>query len=232
MVDVEKAVIGRYRIEGENFEILLDCEKALELRAGKEISMDDVLAAPQIFSDAKKGLLASESQMKNVFGTADSYEVAMEIVKKGEIQVTAEHRKKMVEQKKRQIIDYIARNGVDPKTGYPHPHKRIELAMDEAKVHIDEYKKTELQVQEIMKMLRPIIPISFEKKEIAVRIPASYAAKGYSVVQGFAAVKQQDWQNDGSVVCVLELPAGMVNDLFDKLNNLTHGEVETKILKG
>ena len=32
----------------------------------------------------------------------------------------------------------IHRNAVDPKTGLPHPPQRIESAMEEAKIHVDE----------------------------------------------------------------------------------------------
>jgi ribosome maturation protein SDO1 len=230
MVDVDKAVIAKIKKEGMNFEVLVDCDNALLLRSGKDIEISDVLASEQVFSDAGKGLAASETQMNSVFGTNDASEVAKHIIMKGEIQITAEHRKKLLEQKKRRILDYISRNSVDPKTGLPHPVKRLELAFDEARVHIDEYKSVERQVQDIIKMLRPVLPISFEKKEIAIKIPPKYAAKGYSAVQGFGNIKKQDWQSDGSWLCVIEIPAGMQNDLFDRLNSMTHGEVETKEL--
>ena len=35
MVDVDKSVIARYKTQGKNFEILVDCDKALAYREGK-----------------------------------------------------------------------------------------------------------------------------------------------------------------------------------------------------
>ena len=56
MVDVNKAIIARLKKEGEIFEILVDCDKALDFKSGKKIALDDVLATFDIFKDVKKGL--------------------------------------------------------------------------------------------------------------------------------------------------------------------------------
>ena len=55
MGDLDKAVIAKLKIRENNFEILVDCEKALELRSGKKVDIEDVLATRDIFSDVKKG---------------------------------------------------------------------------------------------------------------------------------------------------------------------------------
>ncbi|MBU3941689.1 MAG: ribosome assembly factor SBDS, partial [Nanoarchaeota archaeon] len=78
---------------------------------------------------------------------------------------------------------------------------------------------------------RIILPIKFEIDEIEIKIPASYAAKMYSVVKSFSKIIKDEWLNDGSWKCFVEMPAGLKQDFFDKLNSMTHGEIETKILK-
>jgi len=231
MVAVDQAVIARLKIHGANFEILVDCNNAIALRGGKELDMNDVLAASTIFSDSKKGEQASEAQLKQVFGTTDPVEVAKEIIKKGEIQITAEYRNKLKEQKRKQIINMIHRNGVDPRTHLPHPVTRIELAMEEAKIHVDEYMPVQKQVQEILKKIRVMLPIKFEVKEIAVRIPAEHAGKSYSMISNFGKVLKQEWQPDGSLVAVIEIPGGLEQDFYDKLNSITHGDNEVRLIK-
>ena len=47
----------------------------------------------------------------------------------------------------------------------------------------------------------------------------------------FAIMLRDEWQNDGSLKAILEIPAGLQTELFDKLNSLTHGEIESKIIK-
>lgn len=230
MVDVDKAVIARLKIGGTNLEILVDSENALLFREGKDIDMSEILASDKVFFDAKKGLLASETKIEEVFQTTDINEVAKHIIKKGEVQVTADHKNKLLEQKRVRIIQMIHRNAIDPKTGNPHPVQRIELALEEAKIKIDEHKGAEQQMQEIVKKLRVVIPIKIESVTASITIPPSYAAKSYPSVKEFGSIKKEDWLRDGSWNAVIEMPAGMKNDLVDKLNSLTKGEVDIKFI--
>ena len=231
MVTVDQAIIARLKTQGQNFEILVDCSNALALREGKNVDMHDVLAAIRIFSDAHKGLAASENAMKQIFGTSDAEEVAKIIIKKGEIQLTQEYRENLREEKRKQIISIIHRNGVDPSTHLPHPPQRIENAFAEAKVHIDEFTQVEEQVQEILKKLRPILPIRFEIKELSIKISPEYAPKCYSIIKSFGTILNEHWQTNGYWIAIVEIPGGMENDLYDKLNKICHGNVESKVLK-
>ena len=231
MVNVDQAIIARLKTQGHNFEILADCSNALALREGKNMDMHDVLAAMQIFSDAHKGLVASETAMKQIFGTNDVNEIATQIIKKGDIQLTQEYRERLREEKRKQIIAIIHRNGVDPKTHLPHPPQRIENAFVEAKFHVDEFAPVQEQVNEALKKLRLILPIKFEVKEIAIKISPEYAPKCYSTVRQFGTILREDWQSNGYWVAVVEIPGGMESDLYDRLNKITHGNIESKILK-
>ena len=212
MVTVDQAIIARLKAQGHNFEILVDCNNALALKEGRNIDMRDVLAVSKIFSDSKKGLEVSETAMKQIFGAIDVEEVAKTIIEKGEIQLTQEYREKLREEKRRQIISIIHRNGVDPKTHLPHPPQRIENAFIEAKFHVDEFKSVQEQVQEALKKLRPILPIKFEVKEVAIKIPPEFAPKCYSTVKAFGTILKEEWQSNGYWLAVVELPGGMESD--------------------
>lgn len=229
MATIDDAVIARLKVQGQTFEILVDCDKAIEFKTGK-CSLDDALVTNEIFKDVKQGERASENDMKKLFKTEDKRGIAEEIIRKGEIQLTTDHRNKLREEKRRKIIEIIHRNAIDSKTGLPHPAQRIELAMNEAKVHIDEFKKAEEQVQEVLEKLRPIIPIKFEVWEIAVKIPAKYSAQSYRILKMYGTLKKDEWQNDGSLIAVIDLPAGMSEEFENELNKFTKGESETKII--
>jgi len=229
MVDLDNAVIARLK-KGENvFEVFVDCDKAMAFREGK-VGLSEALVAEEIFSDAKQGERASEHVMQQVFGTTNPLEIAEKIIKEGEVQLTAEYKNKIREQKRKQIIQIIHRNGINPQTGLPHPPQRIELAMDEAKVNIDEFGSAEEQVPSILSRIKEIIPIKFEIREIAVKIPPKYAAQAFGHVKKLGKVLRDDWQSDGSLVLVLEIPAGTQETLENELSKLTHGEIELKIL--
>jgi len=228
MVDVDKAVIAKLK-KGENvFEILVDCEKALDFKRGKGVNLDDVLATNDIFKDVKKGEHASD--LMKFFNTEDKREIAIKIIKEGEVQLTSDYKKKLRDEKRKQIINHIHRNAVNPDTNLPHPPQRIESALEEVKVNIDEFKPVEEQLKEILPKLRVILPLKYEIREIAIKIPGTYAGKCFGVLKQYGKLLKDEWQNDGSLVAVVEIPAGVQEELFDKLNGLAHGEVESKIL--
>ena len=223
--------VARLRVGGEKFEVVIHPDTAIEFKNGGPVDIRDVLVSEKIFTDAHKGMHASEKEMKARFDTSDALEVAKIILAKGEIQLTAEHREKLREEKRKRIINIIHRNSIDPRTNLPHPPLRIENAMEEAKVRINEFKKAEDQIQEIVKALMPIMPIRFETRELEVIIPPEYAAKNYSLAKNYGRVLREAWNNDGSLSINLELPAGMQQDFYDAINKATHGNVQIKVLR-
>lgn len=230
MVDVDRAVIARLSRGGKEFQILVDCENAIEFRKGNR-SLDEALATEDIYEDVKKGKHASANEIKNVFGTSDQRKIAEIIIKEGNVQLTAEYQNKLREKKIRQIINTIHRNAVDPNTNIPHPPQRIENAIKELKIRIDDFKSVDEQVPLIISKLRTILPIKYEMSMMEIRIPASYAAKSYSILKRFGRLQKEQWQNNGSLLVNMEIPAGLQQELLDHLNNITHGEIETKKLK-
>ena len=231
-MDVDKAVIARLKRTDKNFEILVDGDKAIQFNEeNSPISIDDVLVTNNIFNDVKKGTHASEADMKKLFNTADKKEVAKIIVKEGDVQITTEHKNKIMDEKRKRIIDIIHRNAIDSKTGLPHPIQRIENAMNEAKVNISYIKSAEAQVQDVLKLLRPLIPIKFEMRELSVKIQQQHLGGAFRILKSYGKLLKENYQNDGSLLAILEIPAGIQEELVDKLNNLTHGQTIIEIIK-
>lgn len=231
MVNLEDAVIARLEIQNENFEILIEPEAAQKFKNGEDIPILESLVIDTIFKDSKKGDKASEEKISKIFGDNDISEIAKRILLEGTIQLTTEQRRQMLENKKKQIVASIVRNAINPQTGTPHPAQRIELAMKEAKVHIDPFKPVDIQVQKVLDKLRPLIPIRFEKLKIAVKLSGENYGKSYGDITEFGKIIKEEWLGDGSWVGLVEIPAGLQSEFYDKLNKRTKGEVETKIVK-
>ncbi len=225
----EKYTTARITKDTEHFEILVKPQKALDYRMGKIASITEVLVSETIFSDANKGTRMSEDTLKKSFGTTDSLKIAETILKNGTLQLTTEQRKKMIEDKRKQVIDFIARESVDPKTNLPHPPARIENAMEQVRYSIDPYKPVEEQAKEIVKLLRTILPLKIEQMTLNVVIPAEHAAKAYGAIKGFGTIKREEWRADGSWFGVIEMPAGLYAPFLDKLGNVTKGTGEVKV---
>jgi len=227
IVAKEKLQINLARLKkgGETFEVILrDPEKAFEFKRGKNIPINEIIEIDNIFKDAKKGLLQSEENIKKWFGTDNKLEAAKIILKKGDVHLTADVRRKIIEQKKAKIIDYIHMNAFDPKTRLPHPPQRIELAMDEAKVRIDPQLPIESQLKDIIKKLRTVLPLSFEKIKLRITIPARYSGSAYGKIKSKFELLNENWRADGSVEFELEIPAGIRAEAYNFINSLTNGE--------
>jgi len=231
MVDLDEAIVARLESHGETFEVLIDPKVVNHLKEGKEVELIDYMVIDEIFKNAHKGTRASEDKLKEVFGTLDAAEIAKVIIIKGEVQLTAQQRKEMLESKRLRIIATIARNAINPQTGGPHTPARIEMAMEEAKVHIDAFKPVDVQVQQVMDKLRPLIPIRFDTVRIAVKLKADEYGRCYDDMKEMGKITNEEWQKNGDWIGVVEIPAGLRDDLFHRLNAKTHGEVETKQLK-
>lgn len=230
MIPLDNAVVARLESFGERFEILVDPHQAALVRQGEKVDIEDVVAALNVFSNSSKATRASDESLVKVFKTTDFDTVARRIIEKGEIHLTSEQRKEMTEGKRRQVVAFIARNAVNPQTGHPHPPHRIEMAMEEARVNIDPFKHLDEQVKEVVKALRPILPIRFEELRLAIKIPPDFAAKSYGDIAAGSVMEKDEWLKDGSWVCVVRIPAGIQVEFYDLINKLTKGEGQVKIL--
>lgn len=230
MVDIDKAVVLKYSKKGKTFSILIDAEKAKEFRDGKA-ALDDALAVEDIYTDVKRGLHAPEHELKDVFGTEDKRKIAEIMIRDGDLPVTTKQKSEALDVLKKQIVNIISRNAVDPKSGIPHPPARIEAAMEEAKVSVDEHKSAEEQIAHVLKEINVIIPIKLEVKKMEFIIPAKCAGPAFGLIKKEAKVIQDEWKNDGSLRVVVEIPVGIQDKFFTDINHICHGDLESKEMK-
>lgn len=221
----------RYQHAGDKFEILVEPDKGLAYKRGELGEVANVLMVDTIFTDANKGEKASSAKLEEAFGTSDPLEAAVQIFEKGTFLLTAKQRKEMTEQKLRKIISIISRTYVDPQTKLPHPPLRIENALNEVRVSIDPFKEAEEQVKDIVQALRPMLPMSSESVQVAIKIPPEHASQSYGVAKEYGEIKRDEWQADGSWIAVVEVPAAMQIEFMERLGKVTQGNVQSKILK-
>ncbi|MBE6523666.1 MAG: ribosome assembly factor SBDS [Thermoplasmata archaeon] len=230
MVSLDDAITAKLETHGETFEILLDPKVFDLMKQGKTFDIVEYMAVEDVFKNASKGTKPAEDKVKEAFGTDDISVIARTIVEKGEIQITAEQRKEMLEAKRQQIITYIATNAINPQTKTPHPPKRIELALEEAKFHVDPFKPLDKEIDEAMKLLRPLLPIRFEKSHIAIKLNGSDYGRCFDDLISYGIIEKEEWTADGSWIGVMEIPAGVINDLTDKLKHQTKGTASVKLI--
>jgi ribosome maturation protein SDO1 len=227
---VQKHTTARLKVAGEHFEILVYPDPALQFKLGKSLDLLEILVTDTVFSEASKGLRASSDKLHSVFETDDILKIAETILQKGELQLTTEQRRRLIDDKKKQIISIISRNCVDPRTGTPHPPTRVKQAMAQIRVIIDPFKNAEEQAKQVIDDLRPILPIKTEHIRIAIKIPADYAAQSIGTVKEFGTITNEEWQSDGSWVAIVEMPGGVRSSFLEKIGRITRGNIQSKIL--
>ena len=223
--------LARIKKAGKNFEVVIEPDNAIAYKRGANIDLHEILKGEHIFTDAKKGLMSIDTELRAAFNTADVLKIAAVIIKEGEIQLTTEYREKLREEKRKRIMALIQRNAIDPKTKLPHPLTRIENAFEQAKCHIDEFKTAEEQIDEVVKKLMPILPIKIEQVIMRIHIPPQHSHQAYGLLKKLGSIKQEMWGADDSLVVKLEIPAGIQEEVLDKLNKMTHGGVDIQLDK-
>lgn len=229
MVSLDKAIIASYDREGEHFELFLDPDNAYLYLEGSKKDLRNILVVDEVFEDAKNGERHKAEAIKKAFGTTDIFEILKIMLEKGEVQLTTEQKRKKLEETRKKILAIICMEAIDARTKAPIPIQRLENALEQVRIHIDPFKDAREQVPGIVKLLLPLIPIKFEKINIAVKVPAAHAHRCYGTLKSYG-IKKEQWLGDGSLVVMIEIPAGMQGEVFDRLNKLTAGQIETKII--
>ncbi|MFW5900669.1 MAG: ribosome assembly factor SBDS [Halodesulfurarchaeum sp.] len=233
MISLDDAVTARLESHGARFEVLVDPDAALSMKRGEfDGDLEDVIAARDVFENASRGDRPAEADVEEVFGTTDPLEIIPEVIERGEIQITAEQRREMLERKRRELIERITRNAVNPQMDdAPHPPDRIENALEEAGFDVDPMEPVESQIDEALEALRPVIPIRFDEVTMAVQVPAEYAGSAQSQIRQFGELEREEWQADGSWIGVMTFPAGLQNDFYEVVNEHSSGEAEVQIIR-
>jgi len=219
---------ARLRVGKMTFEIMVDLDSAMKLRKGEQIDISNVLRDNEVWTDLKKGLRPTKDEVDNAFGTNEINIIVEKIVKKGEIEVTQEFRDEAVEQKRKQIIDFLVRNAVDTRTNNPFTPDMIENALKQSGARIDK-QPIEKQMKGLMDGLVKIIPIKIETKRVKVIIPAMHTGRAYGIIQEYK--ESENWLGNGDLEVILDIPIGVQMDFYDKLNDVTHGSAITSEMK-
>jgi len=228
---VDKVTVVRFAVEGEKFELLVKPDPALEYKLGKRKDISTILVSDEIYSDSNKGTRASTEKLMKAFKTTDTTAIAILILQKGDLNLTTDQRRKMVLEKRKQIVDFIAKTYVDPRSHLPHPPLRIDQAMDDARISIDPFRNTDEQTKDVVEQLRSIIPLKSENMILEILVPAQFAAQSYSVLKSAGTLKKEEWQSNGSLKVILDIPAAARANVIDRLGSVTKGSASIEVAK-
>ncbi|MGI0078194.1 MAG: ribosome assembly factor SBDS [Nitrososphaerales archaeon] len=217
--------------EGEHFEILVHPDPALDFKLGRNVNISQVVAVDEVYSDSSKGMRIPSEKLLKHFKTDDFLKIAEIILRKGDLNLTTDQRRRLVEEKRKQIISTIARNYVDPRTGLPHPPLRVEQAMSEVRMSIDPFKDAGEQTKYVIEQLRSILPLKSERIKMMVKVPAQYSSQSFGALKGAGDILKEEWGADGGLTVIIEIPAGVHATLIDRLGSLTKGTAQATVMR-
>ena len=218
-----KFSIVRLMLNADKFEILVKPDPALDYKLGKKTDISNILISDEIYSDANKGTRVPYEKLIKNFKTKDQIEIAKHILEHGDVNLTTDQRRRMVDEKKKQITQYISRNFIDPKTHLPHPPLRVENAMEQIRLVIDPFKRPEEQAKKIIDDLRKILPLKSENLQLVITIPPQFSSQSYSIIKGLGDLKDEKWLHDGSLKVIIEINAGLRLTFIERVNSIRKG---------
>jgi len=210
------------------FETMVDLDNAMRLRKGEAVPISDVIRDNAIYTNLGKGMKAGSAELESAFGSSEFEKAVEHIVKKGIIEVSQDFRDEALENRRKQIVDFLVRNAVDAQTGRPFTPDTIENALKESGARI-ENKNVDQQINGIVEGLNKILAIKIETKKLKVTIPAMHTGKAYGLVNEYK--EKEEWLSNGDLQITLNIPVGIQMEVYDKLNGVTHGSAITEEIK-
>ncbi len=232
MVRVDEAFELRYRKKGQQLEVLVDFDKLNEFKKSPDkVSVYDVLADTKIFKDQKKGDIASDNFLLEIFQGKSEEEILKEILLKGECQIPTAFLNKLREEKKMQVINYIVENATNPQTKGKYTPTMIESEVNKLRFNFDPNISFQNQAEDVIKLLKKVMPISMERIILEIKIPGQYCGAFYGPFRRYGKVTKEYFDRESNLRLHIEISESQVDEVASYIKNHSNGEGEYFVSK-
>jgi ribosome maturation protein SDO1 len=144
-----------------------------------EKDLDEVLQIPQVFLNVSKGQVAPNEDLQKAFDTTDSDKIILEILQKGEIQLSEKERQVKNLQVQAEALQIISTKCINPRTKKRYPPTMIQKALAELKFNIVSTKPAKTQALDAIRQLvsTQVIPIVRAKMKVKISLDSKDAKK-------------------------------------------------------
>ena len=197
-------IIIKYKKKKTILEIVCDKSYLKEYRLLNSIKdkrnyIFKLLVVDTIFSNYKKGYVASTSEIHSICNSTDKADAIIFILDNGEAPLSSGERTQLVKQKRTAIIHYFVSNYLDPVGKKPHPAARIDNALKSIKgLVIDPHKPVEFQANEIYKKLKYIITLVKNSLTTTVDLSHSQLGKGLTILHKYSTILNENYHEEGA----------------------------------
>ncbi|KAL7677656.1 hypothetical protein ACOME3_003897 [Neoechinorhynchus agilis] len=144
--------VVRLKKAGKRFEIACYKNKVVEFRDGIEKNIQEVLQTSNVFTNVSKGQLAKKDDLVSAFGTSDESSISLEILNKGELQVSEQERQSQYAEMFTQIARIVSEKCVEPQTQNHYPPTAIEKVMKQLHYNVNPTKNAKKQALDVIKL--------------------------------------------------------------------------------
>jgi ribosome maturation protein SDO1 len=109
--------VVRLKKGNQKFEIACYPNKIVDWRNKRETNLNEVLQIDKIFVDVQKGEFAQKKAMKEPFGKMSEEEIIVEILNKGEFQLSDKERDTQLENLRLDIANIIVKMAINANDG-------------------------------------------------------------------------------------------------------------------
>lgn len=223
------STISRLTLHGEKFEIIVAPDPALNFKLTGKGDVRKILLVDEVYSDSKKGLRVPSEKLRKFFGTTDVYVIAEKILKEGDLQLTGEQRRRMIESKRQQIVAMLSKLLLEPSSGNPIPSLRIEQSLSQTGVSIDPFKPPEEQVKNVVKALRQVLQFKVNEVVLTLTCAQTLSNDVYGFANSIGEVDQTRVQKDKSVKITVRVPSVTMSYFLENLGKKYGDQVKVDI---
>lgn len=218
--------VVRLKKSGQRFEIACYKNKVISWRKKIDTDLDDVLQAHTVFINVSKGQTAKNEDLIKAFGIEDQTKICVEILEKGELQVSDKERHQHLDNLFKEIATTVADKCVNPETKRPYTVTLIEQAMKDAHYNVKPNQNAKQQALEVIRTLQTSGQLPIERAEMKLRlsIPVKEGKKIKEKI--YKLVKNVDSEEYDSAF--LEMACTIDPGCFKELETLVGSETKGK----
>ncbi|KAI3646814.1 hypothetical protein MP228_009742 [Amoeboaphelidium protococcarum] len=227
VIKLTNVSVIRLRKKGKRFEIAGIPNKVTEYRNGVETNVEEVLQVHTIFTNVSKGQTASLDEVEKCFGTRDINTAVMEILRKGEVQVSTQERNNQLDALRKEIVNLVVNMSINPSTNRPYTTSIIDKCFNDINYNIQSQKSSKVQAIEIIKLIKEknIVPINRAKMRLMVRVPVKDKKVVKDKLTSFNAdVIHEDFSDE--YVVEFTIDPGHYKSVIDLTQNVKGGRVD------
>lgn len=229
-IRLTNVAIVRHKKGGKRFELACYRNKVMGWRNKVETDIDEVVQINTIFTNVSKGQAAKKSDLAKAYGTDDEAQIVLEILAKGQLQVSKEEREQKQGATYTEVAKLVAERCINPDTKKPYTIAQIERAMKDLHVSIRPEHSSKKQALEAIKTLKASIPIERANLLLRVQLPGAQAkAIKAAIAPLVGAIESEDWDDDLELICSID--PGQYRAISDLVQAQSKGKGVVEIME-